>query len=214
MKIILFSLLTLRMISSLIGAENKPALPIAPCCRDPLPPAKYSERSVYSLENTWTSDVGKTMKLDLLLGRPVVLTLFFTKCEHSCPLILRDLKDLESKLQRDVRARTDFVLVTIDPQNDTVNALRAYRDKHNLPADRWVLLRGTEADVGALAEHVGFKYLKGSDYQFGHSVLITILNPTGDIVYQQVGVGVDRSESVKTLENLIIAPRRAKPKKT
>jgi protein SCO1 len=196
------------------SAETKPVPPTPPCCREPLPPAKYSDRSVYGIEATWISDLGKSVKLDVLRGRPVVLAMFFTKCQHSCPILVRDMKELEGLLPRAVRERTDFVLVSIDPKNDSVEALRAYRDKQGLNAEHWMLLRGEQSNVDALAEHIGFKYIPGSEFQFGHSVMITVLNPTGEIVFQQAGLGVDRREAAKTLERLATAaPKRAKPKR-
>ena len=203
-------LLALVMAGSLVAAEKKPAKsaePTPPCCREPLAPGKYSERSVYTLGDPWTSDLGKTVKLDVLRGRPVVLALFFAKCEHSCPLVLQDMKEIEKQLPKNVRGKTDFLLVSIDPKHDTVEALQAYREKNKLPVDRWVLLRGDQASIDALAQHIGFKYARGSEYQFGHSLLITILNPNGDIVFQQAGVGVDRAEAVKTIEKLLATKR-------
>jgi protein SCO1 len=196
----------------LAGADNQPELPKPPCCREPLAPAKYSDRSVFILDYRWTSDLGVEMKLDLLRGRPVVLALFFTQCEHSCPLVVKDMKELEAMLPREVREKTDFVLVTIDPEHDTTGALKAYRDKQKLRADRWLLLRGDQKAVDALAEHIGFKYVRGSANQFGHSLLITVLNPSGEVVHQQAGTGVERRGAAKAIQDLTVAPRRIREK--
>lgn len=197
----------------LAGAENPPEVPKPPCCREPLAPAKHSDRSVFILDHQWTSDLGVQMKLDLLRGRPVVLALFFAQCEHSCPLVVRDMKELETMLPREVREKTDFVLVTIDPEHDTTEALKAYRDKQKLPADRWLLLRGDQKAVDALAEHIGFKYVRGSANQFGHSLLITVLSPSGEVIHQQAGTGVDRRDAAKAIEKLSVAPSRAQTPK-
>jgi protein SCO1/2 len=123
------------------------------------------------------------------------------------------MKDLEAKLPREVRERTDFVLVSIDPKHDTVEVLKAYRDKQKLPTDRWVLLRADRKSVDALAEHIGFKYVPGSENQFAHSLLVTVLSPTGEIVHQQAGAGVDRREAVSAIQKLAVAPRAPRTKR-
>ena len=91
MKTTLVSILTIVYAPWAFGAaEPKSSAPKPPCCREGLPPAKYSEKSLYSLNPIWTSDVGREVKLEVLRGRPQVIALFFTNCEHSCPLIVAD----------------------------------------------------------------------------------------------------------------------------
>lgn len=170
-----------------------------PCCREGLPPGKYSDKSIYSLKAEWTADVGKTVRLDALRGRPQVVALFFTNCQHSCPLIVADMKRVEKSLPAKARGKVDFLLVSIDPQRDTVEALRAFREKYRLGLAHWSLLRGEPKDVQALAALLGFNYSPGSNTQFAHSLLLTVLNPAGEIVYQQAGLGGDVSGLVGTL---------------
>jgi protein SCO1 len=183
----------------LIAADKKAGAPQPPCCKEGLPAGKFSEKSAFSLKGKWTSDHGREITLDILRGRPVVLALFFTDCQHSCPFILSDMKEIETKLPAAIREKTNFVLASIDPKRDTVAALRAYREKNHLPVDRWVLLRGEPSSVKSLADHIGFNYVPGSENQFAHSLLITVLNPDGEVIHQQAGLGVDRSGAVKAI---------------
>lgn len=178
-------------------ADKKEAKP--PCCREGLPAAKYSRKSIYNVGTTWKSDLGKDVKLDVLRGHPVVMAMFFTNCAHSCPLIVADMKAIQKKLPKAVRAKTDFLLVSIDPERDTVEALQEFRKKHDLGKDHWMLLRGDAKDVSTLAEHMGFVYSPGSQLQFAHSLMITALNRKGEIIFAQTGIGVDRAEAVKAL---------------
>jgi len=174
-----------------------------PCCREGLPALKPSEKSIFRLESKWTSDMGKEIKLDVLRGRPVVIAMFFTNCEHSCPLIVSDLKSLEAGLSSRAKSKTDFVLVSIDPERDSVAALKAYREKRKLGEQHWMLLRGADRDVRELARELGFQYFPGSKTQFAHSLLVTVLNQKGEVVFQQAGVSIDRTEAVKAIEKLL-----------
>ena len=173
--------------------------PKPPCCREGLPPAKYSEKSLYGLKSVWTSDVGREVKLEVLRGRPQVIALFFTQCQHSCPLIVADMKAIDKALPLGVREKVDFLLVSIDPARDTPEVLRAFRAKHELPTERWTLLRGSTEATRELATMIGFNYQPGSPTQYAHSLLISIMNESGEIVFQQVGLGRGPGDAVKAL---------------
>ena len=183
--------------------EKAASIPVPPCCWEGLPPGKYSEQSLYRLSSVWTSDVGREVKLEVLRGRPQVLALFFTSCEHSCPLIVADMKSIERALPGTMRGKVDFLLVSIDPDRDTPEALRAFREKHLLATEHWSLLRGTPEATRELATMVGFNYQPGSPTQFAHSLLVSIVNPAGDIIYQQAGVNRPPQDAVAVLTKLV-----------
>ncbi len=183
-----------------LGAtEPKSSTPTPPCCREGLPPGKYSEKSLYLLNAIWTSDVGREVKLEVLRGRPQVIALFFTNCEHSCPLIVENMKAIDKALPGNVRDKVDFLLVSIDPERDTPEALRGFRARHALPTERWTLLRGNAEATRQLAGMVGFSYQPGSPTQYAHSLLISIMDESGVIVFQQVGLGRPPDEAVASL---------------
>lgn len=185
-----------------IDAAKPAATPAPPCCREGLPLRKYSETSVYTLDSVWTSDVGRQVKLDAFRGYPQVLALFFTNCQYSCPLIVADMKAVEKALPRAVRDKVDFLLVSIDPKRDTPEVLHNYRVQRQLGTEHWTLLHGSPEAVKRLAEKVGFQYSPGSDRQFGHTLVITILDQNGEIVFQQPGVGAFPDAAVDTLVRL------------
>ncbi|MDR3405974.1 MAG: SCO family protein [Chthoniobacter sp.] len=182
---------------------TKPSTPTPPSCRVGLPPGKYSETSLYTLDSTWTTDAGREVKLDVLRGYPQVVAMFFTNCQHSCPFIVADMKGIEKALPRGVRGKVDFLLVSIDPSRDTPEVLRAYREKHNLGMEHWTLLRGSADAVKQLAEKLGFQYYPGSERQFGHTLVISVLNQSGEIVFQQAGIGALPDGAVDTLVRLL-----------
>lgn len=188
--------------------EPKAAIPQPPCCREGLPPGKYSNQSIYQLGATWTSDMGREIKLEVLRGRPQVIALFFTHCEHSCPLIVADLLAIDKALPREARGKVDFLLVSIDPERDTPEVLRAYRAMHGLPTERWTLLRGDPAATRAFADLLGFQYVPGSPTQFAHSLLVTIVDPSGEIVFQRAGTNRPPEDAVQVLSKLTKASRR------
>lgn len=113
------------------------------------------------------------------------------------------MKGVEKALPKSVRSGVDFALVSIDPARDSEEALRAFRAKHELNPKHWRLLRGSPEAVRELAEKSGFNYYPGSTTQFAHSLLIFVLNDSGEIVFKQSGIGNDRKQLVATLTRLV-----------
>ena len=113
--------------------------------------------------------------------------MFFASCEYACPVIVSDMQRLRAALPAEVRADTQFVLVSFDDVRDTPAALKAYRDRAHLDAG-WTLLHGEPGDVQELAMLLGVKYKQEARGQFSHSNLITVLNAAGEIAHQRTGL--------------------------
>ena len=165
------------------------------CCAEEKSGAP-SARSLYQLDAVWANDAGATVRLASLQGRPVVLAMFFTRCEYACPLIVDDMKRLGASLPADIRAQAEFVLVSFDTARDTPAALAAYRQRMKLDAS-WTLLRGDATNVQELAMLLGVKFKEDARGQFSHSNVITILNRAGEIVHQRAGLMGDVSDAAK-----------------
>lgn len=178
-----------------------------PCCRAPLPASPPTDRSLYLLDSKWTSDVGKTVQLGVLRGRPQVVAMFFTHCEYACPITVHEMKTIENKLPPEVRAKVDFLLVSLDPARDSPEALAAFREKRQLARERWTLLRGREDDVRELAALLGVNYAPDARGQFAHTNLLTLLNAEGEISFQLAGLKQDPAPLLATIEK---AAREAK----
>ena len=172
------------------------------CTTEVTSDAPLSDRSLFQLESSWTDDKSAEMKLGALGGRPLVITMFFAKCEYACPVLVHDMKKVQAALPEDVRAKIGFVLVSFDPERDTPAALAAYRKIHELPAN-WTLLRGTPDDVLELAALLGVKFKKDARGQFAHSNMLTVLNAGGEVAHQQVGLNQAPDETVQLLLRLL-----------
>ena len=168
------------------------------CC-DALPAgAPLSARSLYQLDAAWTDDEGRTVTLASLRGQPVVVAMFFARCEYACPVLVNDLQRLQAALPAAARGQTRFVLVSFDFARDTPAVLAAYRAKAALDAG-WTLLRGGAAEVQDLAMLLGVNYKQDARGQFAHSNLFTVLNSDGEIAHQHPGLQGDISAAAKAV---------------
>jgi protein SCO1 len=127
-----------------------------------------------------TTQDGKTVHLydDLLKGKMVVLNLIYTHCLDSCPLETARLAEVQRLLGDRVGKDIFFYSISIDPENDTPAALKAYAEKfHAGPG--WLFLTGKKADIDLVAHKLGLYYDPGLNRD-GHTVDLMIGNePTG-----------------------------------
>jgi protein SCO1/2 len=167
------------------------------CCTEKLTAtAPVSDKSLYQLDSSWTNDARTAIKLISLRGRPQIVTMFFARCEYACPILVHDMKRIETALPENVRTNVGFLLISFDSVRDTPAALASYRKIHELPAN-WTLLSSAPDDVLELAALLGVKYKKDARGQFAHSNTITVLDPGGEIVHQQIGLNQSPDEAVK-----------------
>lgn len=173
------------------------------CCTEAEVARPLTDRSLYQLESVWTNDLGRPVRLTALRGRPQLVVMFFASCQYACPALVHDLKRIESALPEPVRAQTGIALVSFDSARDTAPALAAYRERHQLPPERWTLLRGEAQDVLELAALLGVKYKQDAAGQFSHSNGITLLNAEGEIVHQQIGLNQRIDEIAAAVQALV-----------
>jgi protein SCO1/2 len=158
-----------------------------------------SSASLYQLGSQWTTDGNQKIRLRALQGRVQVLAMIFTRCPSACPTLVKEIKSLAARLPREAATSAHFVLVSIDPDFDTPEALARYREKMDLDVASWTLLRGEAEDVRELAAVLGVSYGKSDGMEIAHSKLITVLESGGQIVHQQTGVQPDPDRIVAAI---------------
>lgn len=172
------------------------------CCSEDQGTGEMSGNSIYQLDATWTDQDNKQIQLKDFKGKPVVLTMFFASCTYACPILVNDMKKIESELPKDEAEETHFVLISIDPERDTPEKLKQLAEQRGLNPERWSLLTGSKDDVMELAAIIGFKFKKEANGDYSHSNMINLLNEEGEIFHQQIGLNQDPSQTVNELKNL------------
>ncbi len=172
------------------------------CCTDlKIDHGKVSDNSIYQLDSKWRDESGKTISLADLKGKKQIMAMIFTSCTYACPLILNDMKKIESQTKsKDV----NYLLVSIDPTRDTPEVLKSFAERNNLDLNKWRLITGSQNGISELAAVLGFRYKKEKDGSFSHSNIISVLNENGEIAFQHFGLNQsvqDVLNSLKQMEN-------------
>lgn len=148
-----------------------------------------SPTSIYNLEAPLRSQDGRAIELDVFRGRPVLVTMFYGSCPMACPLIIDTLRAVERDLGAQQRADLRVLMISIDPERDTPQALAGLAKTRRIDTARWTLAQADEADVRKIAATLGIQYRELPNGEFSHASIITVLNEKGEIVVQSAELG-------------------------
>lgn len=151
------------------------------------------------LNLAFIDDEGRQVQLSSYFGKkPAILALVYYQCPMLCS---EELDGLTGALEMvDEHPGKDFnvIVVSIDPTETTAMAAakkRFYLRRYGRPetAYGWHFLTGTQPDIDALTQAVGFKYAKipgpdGRLTQFAHASSIEIVTPEGRLAQYYLGV--------------------------
>lgn len=129
----------------------------------------------------------RAVRLTDYRGRPLIVSLIFTACTHSCPLITQHLADAVEAAQSAFGA-DNFQTITIgfDPDKDTPERLHDYVQAQGIDLPNWHFLSGDAATIDALIEDLGFIRV-ASPRGFDHLAQISIIDSTGKVYHQVYG---------------------------
>lgn len=162
----------------------------------------FSDMSIYNLPSTWTTQDGNEIKLGDLQGKVLVMVMIYTSCQAACPRLVADMRNIEKQIPDNKKADVRYVFVSIDPNTDTPERLKAFAKENKMEDDKWIFLRGTIVDTREFAAVLAVNYKKISPMDFSHSNIISVFNQKGELFHQQEGLGVDNKETVQAIESL------------
>ena len=159
--------------------------------------------SLDDLPTVWQDQRGDTLRLAALAGRVRLVAMVYTSCHATCPLIVADLKQVEAALPAGRLGEVGFVLVSLDPERDTPGRMAEWAGRTGLDPARWTLLSGDAGEVRELAAVLGVRYQPQADGELAHTNAITVLDRTGAVVHQQVGLGARDHGTVAAVQRLL-----------
>jgi len=151
--------------------------------------APYPPQSIYNLPVKLTNQSGVTHGLDVHQGHPVLVTMFYGSCPMACPMLIDTLRTIERTVTPAQRAQLRMLMISIDPDRDTVQHLQTLAQERRLDASRWTLARTDEASVRKIAAVLNIQYRRLPDGGYNHSSIISLLTPQGEIARQSSMLG-------------------------
>ena len=111
---------------------------------------------------------------DLLQNRTVLLNVVFTNCEDACSLITRRLLETSQALGESFGTDIHFISISIDPQRDTPERLKAFAKEAGADLPGWRFVVGTPEDTQYVLSKLG----QWSEDENDHSTLLLAGKPS------------------------------------
>ena len=154
------------------------AVPVLPACR------KASFQSIDLAGADWGRDfrlrdpAGRTRTLADFRGKAVLIFFGFTQCPDVCPTALSRAAEV-LRLLGDDGSRVQVIFVTVDPERDSPELLRAYAQAFH---PSFLGLWGDLEQTAATAADFRVVYRKvptGSSYTMDHTAISYVFDPQG-----------------------------------
>jgi len=160
---------------------------------------KIESASIFNLSSKWETQNNETIELKDLKGEVLVMVMVYTSCQAACPRLVADMRNISKKVDsKGVR----YVLVSIDPEVDTPEVLKAFAIENEMDSEEWTFLQGTVDDVREFSNVLAVKYKQISPIDFSHSNIISVFDKEGVLYHQQEGLGVDNDATVSKILEL------------
>jgi protein SCO1/2 len=91
---------------------------------------------------------------DVLKGKIVLISFFFTDCKDACPLINARLSEIQSLLGDRLGRDILLISLTVDPERDRPPVLKSYAQRFGARSG-WLFLTGEKANVDAITGRLG-----------------------------------------------------------
>jgi protein SCO1/2 len=145
---------------------------------------------------------GGTLTLASLRGKLVVLDFIYSTCPGPCPLLTSTHVTLQRMLPPELRERTRFVSISIDPIRDTPAALRAYALARGADLRDWSFLTGPPEAVTNVMQGYGVGSIRRPDGQVDHLVATFLIDGQGRIAQRFIGLEHEPETLLRALEGL------------
>jgi protein SCO1 len=155
--------------------------------------------SLYQLELKLMDQSSRPQPLDLYRGQTTLVTMFYGSCPMTCPLLIDTLRAVENALTPKKRARIRVLMVSIDPERDTPQALATLAKQRRIDLQRWTLARADADDVRMLAAALNTQYRRLPSGEYNHTSVITLLGRDGQMLKQTSTVGRAEPEFIAAL---------------
>ena len=144
---------------------------------------------------------GRTLNFydDVIKGKIVVISFIYTSCQDLCPLTTAKMAQIEDKLDGAVGRDLFFVSMSVDPENDTPERMKAFADAFDV-GPGWLFLTGKVADIRAI------------NYKLGDRSDRNLSDHRNEIVLGNDAIGDWQRASVfGDLDSLVVSIRQMNP---
>jgi protein SCO1 len=158
-----------------------------------------------------TNQLGQQVGWNDMEGKVVVADFFFTHCPTICPAMTLNMKRLQDGIssgQRVGSKQAEFVQYlsfSVDPERDSVQALKKWADRFQIDPNNWWLLTGPKQEIYDLSiNHMKLGLIdgKGIDTSFFHTDFMVLIDKNRNI--RGYYHGLDTAEIARLSNDIVL----------
>lgn len=128
-------------------------------------------------EFSLTDQNGQTVTNADLRGKIWIADFIFTRCAGPCPLMTARMLEMQKALVKTPEVK--LVSVTVDPEYDTPEVLKAYAEANFADPERWKFLTGDKAVIEKLVTEGFMQHLSEEGGEPVHGTMFLIVDGNG-----------------------------------
>ena len=150
-----------------------------------------------------TTETGARLSLSDLRGKVLAVTFIYATCTDTCPLLTAKMTELQRRLGDDFGPRVRFLSITVDPERDTPEVLRAYSESHSANPDGWSFLTGSTSEIQKVVQGYGAVAKKTASGSVDHLFLTSLIDRQGRLRVQYLGYRFKPDDMLADLRALL-----------
>lgn len=139
----------------------------------------FAKPSLFAFDDSWVDENGRAVRLSQWRGRPTVVAMEYSACRFVCSVAWRRLVQLQQEADKRGLA-LQFVILSIDPDNDSPAAWQDYRKARGLTRDNWRFLTAGRRAMARAAGLLGVRWWY-ADGHLMHDFRIVRLDDEGAV---------------------------------
>lgn len=152
---------------------------------------------------TFMNSSGRKVRISDYRGKPLVISMIYTRCPFICATTTRNLSAL--KQSRDALGADSFGVLTIgfDTENDTPQAMDDFGKRMDVKMTNWEFVSADPDTIKKLSKDLGFVYFPSAEGGFEHITQTTFVDGQGKVYQQIYGDEFDNKTLLEPLKNMI-----------
>lgn len=145
----------------------------------------------------------QSIDLTQFRGKPLIISMVYTSCYHTCPMITQALERSVIAAQSGL-GRDSFSVLTVgfDSAEDTPDRMRTYASQRGIDARNWHFVSATNEVVRSLSDTLGFIFFPSAK-GYDHLAQTTIVDAEGRIYTHVYGAEFSPPSVVEPLKQLV-----------
>jgi protein SCO1/2 len=154
-----------------------------------------------------------------IAGSVLLVNFVFTSCPSTCPMLTKTMADVQVRLKGTGKS-VQLLTVTVDPEHDTPEVLKAYAKKHFADLSTWSFITGSKEDirklvVGSFASPLSIESSNKPDdmsagFQIAHGEHFVLVDQLGRIrSYERINSPKDINRVMRDIAILVNTPPKS-----